>query len=285
MGAGEPQERDWHAPDPGPRAAPARTAASRTGARRPDARRALRRPRARPRRVDRLLPARVELARRVARHLGDRPGGLRLSIPAGQALLVPGPARRRRCGCRRCRPATGRGPWAAPSASRRSATASSSARSSPSCWATRRTSGASRSSAARDVWAAVDVLGVDGRPRGPARALRGDLHRRGLRRRAAPPLRRRRQRDQGDPRPRRSPRSSRLRGPRSTSPSRTSTASTGAPTASTSSSTGAGRAPRRSRPDYPMQLILGVFDFPDRPGPDGHEPELVVRAVRGTERR
>jgi hypothetical protein len=31
-----------------------------------------------------------------------------------------------------------------------------------------------------------------------------------------------------------------------------------------------------------MQLILGVFDFPDRPGPDGHEPELVVRAVRGS---
>jgi hypothetical protein len=35
-------------------------------------------------------------------------------------------------------------------------------------------------------------------------------------------------------------------------------------------------------PGYPMQLILGVFDFPDRPGPDGHEPELVVRAVRGS---
>jgi hypothetical protein len=43
-------------------------------------------------------------------------------------------------------------------------------------------------------------------------------------------------------------------------------------------------------PDYPMQLMLGVFDFPakagnDRDGPaeggDPHVPELVVRHVRG----
>jgi hypothetical protein len=37
-------------------------------------------------------------------------------------------------------------------------------------------------------------------------------------------------------------------------------------------------------PDYPMQLILGVFDFPDR-APSGHVevpvPELVVRRVLG----
>jgi hypothetical protein len=36
-------------------------------------------------------------------------------------------------------------------------------------------------------------------------------------------------------------------------------------------------------PDYPMQLILGVFDFPDRGPADPHVPELVVRRVRGTE--
>lgn len=38
-------------------------------------------------------------------------------------------------------------------------------------------------------------------------------------------------------------------------------------------------------PDYPMQLILGVFDFPDRPSAgDGAPPtpELVVHRVRGT---
>jgi hypothetical protein len=34
-------------------------------------------------------------------------------------------------------------------------------------------------------------------------------------------------------------------------------------------------------PDYPMQLILGVFDFPDRGSADSVVPELVVRAVRG----
>jgi hypothetical protein len=38
----------------------------------------------------------------------------------------------------------------------------------------------------------------------------------------------------------------------------------------------------RQAPDYPMQLILGVFDFPDRPAPgDAAVPELHVRAVRG----
>ncbi len=39
----------------------------------------------------------------------------------------------------------------------------------------------------------------------------------------------------------------------------------------------------RQAPDYPMQLIIGVFDFPDRaragePEPD---PELIVRRVHG----
>jgi hypothetical protein len=38
----------------------------------------------------------------------------------------------------------------------------------------------------------------------------------------------------------------------------------------------------RQAPDYPMQLILGVFDFPDRATPgDAAVPELHVRAVRG----
>jgi hypothetical protein len=39
--------------------------------------------------------------------------------------------------------------------------------------------------------------------------------------------------------------------------------------------------------DYPMQLVLGVFDFPDRaPAGDGDAPvpELVVRRVRGRAR-
>jgi len=34
-------------------------------------------------------------------------------------------------------------------------------------------------------------------------------------------------------------------------------------------------------PDYPMQLMIGVFDFPGRPGPDDHVPEMVVSRVRG----
>ena len=37
-------------------------------------------------------------------------------------------------------------------------------------------------------------------------------------------------------------------------------------------------------PDYPLQLILGVFDFPDRASPDETDvpvPELVVRRVTG----
>ena len=37
-------------------------------------------------------------------------------------------------------------------------------------------------------------------------------------------------------------------------------------------------------PDYPMQLIIGLFDFPDRAPPGGTEPqpELIVRRVKGT---
>lgn len=34
-------------------------------------------------------------------------------------------------------------------------------------------------------------------------------------------------------------------------------------------------------PDYPMQLMLGVFDFPDRDGPEDHVPEVVLSHVRG----
>jgi len=34
-------------------------------------------------------------------------------------------------------------------------------------------------------------------------------------------------------------------------------------------------------PNYPMQLMIGVFDFPDRPGPDDHVPEMTVSRVRG----
>lgn len=38
-------------------------------------------------------------------------------------------------------------------------------------------------------------------------------------------------------------------------------------------------------PDYPMQLIVGLFDFPEQPDPDGREPgtpELVVHRVTGS---
>jgi len=34
-------------------------------------------------------------------------------------------------------------------------------------------------------------------------------------------------------------------------------------------------------PDYPMQLMIGVFDFPTKPGPLDHVPELVVSHVTG----
>lgn len=34
-------------------------------------------------------------------------------------------------------------------------------------------------------------------------------------------------------------------------------------------------------PDYPMQLMLGVFDFPSRGGSEGAVPELVVTHVSG----
>jgi hypothetical protein len=34
-------------------------------------------------------------------------------------------------------------------------------------------------------------------------------------------------------------------------------------------------------PDYPMQLMIGVCDFPDRRGPDDLVPHVVVSRVRG----
>jgi hypothetical protein len=34
-------------------------------------------------------------------------------------------------------------------------------------------------------------------------------------------------------------------------------------------------------PDYPMQMMVAVFDFPDRPGPGDHVPELAIDCVRG----
>ncbi len=34
-------------------------------------------------------------------------------------------------------------------------------------------------------------------------------------------------------------------------------------------------------PDYPMFLILGLFDFPDRDGPEDHVPQLRVTRVTG----
>ncbi len=37
-------------------------------------------------------------------------------------------------------------------------------------------------------------------------------------------------------------------------------------------------------PDYPMQMMIGVFDFPAKAGADqhaGHVPQLVLDYVRG----
>ena len=34
-------------------------------------------------------------------------------------------------------------------------------------------------------------------------------------------------------------------------------------------------------PDYPMQMMVAVFDFPDSPGPVDHVPELAVDWIRG----
>jgi hypothetical protein len=38
-------------------------------------------------------------------------------------------------------------------------------------------------------------------------------------------------------------------------------------------------------PGYAMEMMIGVFDFPDRDGPDDHEPWLEVDWVRGPEGR
>jgi hypothetical protein len=35
-------------------------------------------------------------------------------------------------------------------------------------------------------------------------------------------------------------------------------------------------------PDYPVQLMLGVYDFPAKPGPADHEPALVATHVHVT---
>jgi hypothetical protein len=35
-------------------------------------------------------------------------------------------------------------------------------------------------------------------------------------------------------------------------------------------------------PDYPMQMMVAVFDFPDKPGPADHVPELAVDWIRGS---
>jgi hypothetical protein len=37
----------------------------------------------------------------------------------------------------------------------------------------------------------------------------------------------------------------------------------------------------RQAPDYPMLMIVAVFDFPANPGPSDHVPELAVDYVRG----
>ena len=40
----------------------------------------------------------------------------------------------------------------------------------------------------------------------------------------------------------------------------------------------------RQAPDYPLQMMIGVFDFPEKAAaaPAGHLPELAVDYVSGT---
>ena len=33
-------------------------------------------------------------------------------------------------------------------------------------------------------------------------------------------------------------------------------------------------------PDYPMQFMVAVFDFPSKPGPAGHEPQFAIDRIR-----
>ena len=117
----------------------------------------------------------------------------------------------------------------------------------PGCGATRRTSAASRSSAAPgSARGRCSRRGWWGSRTRPSAAARSASWRSSATRCAhTPPTSAAASRRSAT---RRSHRSSRRRRSRSTSPGRTSTASTGVPTASTSSSTDGGRARRRSRP-------------------------------------
>ena len=83
------------------------------------------------------------------------------------------------------------------------------------------------------------------------------------------------------------PRSSRSSPPspcRSTSPTSTPTASTGGPASLAFSVDGEVVRRLDQAPDYPAQLMIGVFDFPANADPDEADvpvPELVVSHVRG----
>ena len=65
---------------------------------------------------------------------------------------------------------------------------------------------------------------------------------------------------------------------RSTSPSSTSTPPTGGPGGSTSSIDGEHVKTVHQAPDYPMQMMVAVFDFPDKAAeaPPDHVPQLAV---------
>ena len=79
---------------------------------------------------------------------------------------------------------------------------------------------------------------------------------------------------------RRSPTSSTRRGCRSMSPSRTSTPPTGGRPHRLPDRRPAVKTVHQA-PDYPMQMMVAVFDFPAK-GDSDHVPELAVDHVRGT---
>ena len=145
-------------------------------------RRTLPRPRPRPRGLDHLLPARLELARRGGRALHPRGRRTAPHDPARPPAVVPRPAphpaARLRCAVRQPLrpPRQHAGPAAVPRGAPRARGAAHRAR----LHAPVR---ARRGHLLRAHLPRVDVLGLDGRPRGRAGPLRGDLSGGGVRRR------------------------------------------------------------------------------------------------------
>ncbi len=228
---------------------------------------------ARPERVAAALPAGLELAGRERRRPAPSRGrSLTLSIPPEQGLWCAGdhepPLRVSGDPVR----AASRDRWAAPPASSRSATARPCARSSRSSGAGRPTAAASRSRARLDLsprsMASVWMVGLEDRPDRCAEICVFEIF--GDAVDPAAPLRSARaSRRSATPR---SPRTSRRSG------CRVDVAQWH--TYAVDWDRGAGHLLRRRRgrprpcprpPAYPLQLMVAVFDFPDRSaGDDGH---------------